>query len=421
MTATEPRSETPPAHLPRSTAARVSSLPQQLARRDLDRMRRYREYLDYYEGRRGAPVATSRVSARERVVTFNYARALVEKGASYLVTDHQPVVSAASTGVDARRAADAERVLREVWEANDLARLDLETEVDAAVLGDGAFKVAWDEREQRVVVAAPDVQGLHVWRHADDARRVWRVAARYSLPAEEAAIVGLRPRVARGRGPALIEVVEVWTAEQFELWVDGVRVETRENPYGEIPFVIFPNLPRPKQFWGVSDIEPIRESLTELNRALTQLSRILELSGNPIAVLENVEEARDIAVQPGAVWELPEQARAYLLDLLQGGGVRLHVDYVDLVYRTLHDLAETPRVAFGDGGDRSGVALQIELDPLLRRVERKRLIRTAALRRRDRLSLRVLAHHTGQSFEGVRTDIAWAPTFRPPAAAASAG
>ena len=85
-------------------------------------------------------------------------------------------------------------------------------------------------------------------------------------------------------------------------------------------------------FVVISDIEPLRESLAELNRALTQLSRILELSGNPIAVLENVEEARDIAVQPGAVWEIPEQARAYLLDLLQGGGVRLHVEYADLVY-----------------------------------------------------------------------------------------
>lgn len=138
----------------------------------------------------------------------------------------------------------------------------------------------------------------------------------------------------------------------------------------------------------------------------------VELSGNPIAVLENVEEAQDIAVQPGAVWELPEQARAYLLDLLQGGGVRLHVEYVDLIYRTLHDLSEIPRVAFGDGGgDRSGIALQLELDPLLRRVTRKRLTRTGALRRRDALILRVLSHHSGQSFDGVRSEISWGPVF----------
>ena len=30
-------------------------LPRQLVLRDSDRLRRYREYLDYHEGRRGAP------------------------------------------------------------------------------------------------------------------------------------------------------------------------------------------------------------------------------------------------------------------------------------------------------------------------------------------------------------------------------
>ena len=33
------------------------------------------------------------------------------------------------------------------------------------------------------------------------------------------------------------------------------------------------------------------------------------------------------------------------------------------------------------------------------------------LRQRDALMLRVLAHHAGRSFEGVRTDITWAPVF----------
>jgi hypothetical protein len=105
-------------------------------------------------------------------------------------------------------------------------------------------------------------------------------------------------------------------------------------------------------------------------------------------------------------------------EMLQGGGVRLHVDYADLVYRKLHDLAETPRIAFGDGGgERSGVALQLERDPLLRKAARKRLIRSATLRRRDRLILRLLSHHTGVNFDGARTDISWRPVFpRDPAA-----
>ncbi|MEX2446219.1 MAG: phage portal protein, partial [Dehalococcoidia bacterium] len=164
-----------------SSASPETPLPRLLATRDSDRLRRYREYLDYYEGRRGAPPRR----ARERALTFNYARAIVEKGASYLVTEHRPVVTPAGTDADARRvAATAERLLSDTWDANDLARLDIETEIDTATLGDGAYKVTWDEREERVVVSAPDVQGLFVWWHGDDVRRVRRLAARYEQDAE---------------------------------------------------------------------------------------------------------------------------------------------------------------------------------------------------------------------------------------------
>jgi hypothetical protein len=108
-------------------------------------------------------------------------------------------------------------------------------------------------------------------------------------------------------------------------------------------------------------------------------------------VLENVTEAQDIAVQPGAVWEIPEKARAYLLDLLQGGGVGLHVDFANLVLRSFHDLAEVPRSAFGETKQPlSGVALEMELDPLLKKIARKRLIRGAAFRRRNEMALRIL-------------------------------
>jgi len=162
----------------------------------------------------------------------------------------------------------------------------------------------------------------------------------------------------------------------------------------------------------------VRESVRELNRALSQLSMILELSGNPIAVLENVSESQDIAVQPGAVWELPERARAYLLDLLQGGGVQLHVDYVNLIYRTLHDLGETPRTAFGENrANLSGVALTVELDPLIKKVQRKRLIRSAAYQRRNDLILRILEQQTGvplrqrsgQGYAPYRSRMVWGP------------
>ena len=98
---------------------------------------------------------------------------------------------------------------------------------------------------------------------------------------------------------------------------------------------------------------------------------------------------------------MPERARAYLLDLLQGGGVALHRDYIDLIYRTLHDLGESPRTAFGHNPQGlSGVALNTELDPLAKKVARKRLIRTAVYERRATLILRLLAQFAGLDIDG---------------------
>jgi hypothetical protein len=373
----------------------TQTIPEQIRQMDAARLRRYGEHLAFYGGDQW-PASTLR--QKNRRLVFNYAKTIIDKTTSYLVSGLNFAVDPdADTPEAAARARATERALATVYDANQLDQLDFDTEIDAAILGDGAYKVTWDAAEQRVRVTAPDVQGLFAWWCGDDVSRVWRVASRYSIDAEWAqAMYGVTPKGARARGGAAasVEMVEVWTAERFELWADGTRIDERDNPYGFIPFVIYPNIREPKQFWGVSDLPAIKEPVRELNRALTQLSMILELSGNPIAVLENVSESSDIAVMPGAVWELPERARAYLLDLLQGGGVRLHADYIDLVYRALHDLGESPRTAFGDNrSGLSGVALNVELDPLLKKVQRKRLIRAAAYRRRNELILRILEQY----------------------------
>ncbi|HYM15769.1 MAG TPA: phage portal protein [Dehalococcoidia bacterium] len=372
------------------------TIPQQIRQMDAARLRRYADNLAFYGGDQW-PAAMAR--QKNRRLVFNYAKAIVDKTTSYLVSGLNFAVAPDGDTPDAAaRARETERALARVYDANQLDQLDFDTEIDTAVLGDGAYKVTWDAGERRVRVTAPDVQGLFAWWAGDDPSRVWRVASRYTIDADAArALYGVtRPksRAALPGRPPGVEIVEVWTPEQFEVWADGARVEQRENPYGFIPFVIYPNIREPKQFWGVSDLPVIMEPVRELNRALTQLSMILELSGNPIAVLENVTSSSDIAVTPGAVWELPERARAYLLDLLQGGGVKLHADYVDMVYRALHDLGESPRTAFGENrAGLSGVALNVELDPLLKKVARKRLIRAAAYRRRNEMILRILERY----------------------------
>ena len=389
-----------------TTQARADvPLPQRLTTLDSERMRAYRGNLEFYEGRQW----TESQRRRDRRLTFNYARTIIEKTASYTMSGLASVVDPADGSPEAAEASRrAEQALRDVYEANALDQLDFDNEIDCSVLGDAAYKVTWDAVEERVRVSAPDVQGLFAWWLADDPSRVWRVASRYTLAGDESAMLFDIP----ASTAAERSVIEVWTNDTFELWLDGALAESADNPYGFIPYVIYPNIREPKQFWGVSDLVAVKEPLRELNRALTQLSTILEMSGNPIAVLENVTEAQDIAVQPGAVWEIPEKAGAYLLDLLQGGGASLHVEYANRILRTMHDLAEVPRSAFGDNRQAlSGVALQLELDPLLKKVSRKRLIRGAALRKRNEMVLRILEGQTGESFAPYRSRIAWAPVL----------
>ena len=140
--------------------AAQAPLPQQLARMDTVLLRAYRENFEFYEGRQWAD-PTRR---RERRLTLNYAKTVIEKTTSYTMSGLSFVVDPEDGSAEAvARARRAERALREINEANNLDQLEFDNEIDCSVLGDAAYKVTSDATEKRVRVSAPDVQGLFVW------------------------------------------------------------------------------------------------------------------------------------------------------------------------------------------------------------------------------------------------------------------
>ncbi|PVV83689.1 phage portal protein [Dehalogenimonas alkenigignens] len=375
------------------------------------RGRRYRGLLDFYRGQHW-PAARR----EDKRLTFNYAAAVVDKLTAYLLNGMSVRAAAADESAESGvRAGRAQCLLDKTRSDNFLDRLDYETEIDAAVLGDGCYRLGWDAVSASVRVTSPDVAGIEVSYNFDGVTAE-RVTHAYAVDKETA-------RRAWGFDclNRTVDVLETWTAAEYQVACGGEVVAVGLNPYGFIPFIVFPNLPRSKSPWGASDLEPLIEVQRELNRSTSQLSRILELSGNPIAVLENVESSQDIAVSPGAVWHVPEEAKAYLLDLLQGGGAQLHINYIELLFRVLHDLSEMPRAAFGGlGRDVSGVALELELQPLLQRVWRKRLIRTGVYRKRAELMLALYSKYLGENFDGVGIEVIWSPVLPRDMAAAVA-
>lgn len=408
----------------------IPPLPQQIERRDTARLARY----DEYQRRVAGTYRLTFGNRRQRVLQVNYAASVVEKVTAYLMTEHHPTVQA-NPDAEGGDVTAATRVLEQAWADNDLPLLDVETELDTATLGDGAFKVTWSEEEGRVVVSAPDPQGLFVWTAGDDGRRVYQVAQRWNMdpgdyaetyqeappevsaPTRHTGFGGASAATETGSRDAdrdaSVTVIEAWTTEAVERWANGALVDHQANPYGVLPYVIYPNLPRPKHVWGISDIERIRPTLDEIDRLFTQHSRIAELAGNPIVVLEGVDDTENIVAQAGAMWTLPEDAKAYLLTLTKELGGGWGGEYFGQVMQALSDVAEVPRVAFGDvTGNLAAVSLQMILDPMLRRVDRKRLIRNGAFRRRNDLILRVAGHHLGVAdLHEVLTDTTWEPFF----------
>lgn len=369
-------------------------IPPQLPRIDTERLDRYRANRAFYEGKQWATRAAPK---NARQITLNYTRAFILKTVSYLLHGRAVTVEPVDKSDPASLAiaAAAERLIRDLQARNETDANDYAAEVDAAVDGDGAFKITWSTVAQMPVVSSPDVADTWWVRAWDDPSRLALVVHRYQpgplLP--HATEGSPNPLVEAARRSATGTVTEVWTPESVEYWADHTQhVATIDNTWGTVPFVIFPNSRistlRPE---GTADVELLSEPAREVNRAFSQLSNIMELSGNPIAVLENVDEQGGIEVAPGQVWAIPEGARAYVLDLLSKGAGDAHLAYLNQTQQRLHDLGESPRTAWGDNSRQlSGRALEMELDPLGKLIARKRAVRTAAYRRRDELMLLAL-------------------------------
>ena len=370
--------------------------PSDLSNLDRNRFSAYKSNLAFYNGIQWAQ------KTKNRQLVFNYAKIAIDKITSYLMNDLNFAFDPLQSGKE-DAAKRAEALIYQILDQNNCSELDYTTEIDTAILGDGCYKVTWDAIEKRIRITAPDVNGLYAWWTGDDLTRVYRVASRYQLSQDEVLLLYKKTTQKKA-----VMITELWTASGFVLYMDNDIIDRKPNPYGFIPFIIYPNLRQPKQFWGISDIPTVQEPQKELNRALSQLSRILEVSGNPIAVLEGVESSEDIQVKPGAVWNIPQDTKAYLLDLLQGGGIRLHIDYIDLVYKTMHDLSESPRAAFGGiTGDMSGTALEFELQSLLQKVKRKRLVRTNVYKRRNGMILKLWAKYMKEDLTACSQKVCW--------------
>src|SRR6266545_1523879 len=94
------------------TVSKNATLVEQITRMDSARLRAYRESLAFYQGQQWPGIARR----RERRLVFNYAKALIDKTASYLMSGYSFVVDPTDASAQAQQTARrAEQALREVF------------------------------------------------------------------------------------------------------------------------------------------------------------------------------------------------------------------------------------------------------------------------------------------------------------------
>jgi hypothetical protein len=365
-----------------------------LLQRDAERLRRYRLYQDFYEGRHFARPRNGRTN-----LVLNYARAVVDKGVAYLLGRGLNFAVAPTDEADPaarERARRAESLLYEVYWDNDLDAVDLQVAQNAGVLGDGLYKVFFDPLGRRIRVVNVDPFCFFACWAGDDPSELRRVEVAYTLHAEDLESWGPTWSVSAEEARALAdrwpggraEVVERWTARELSLMVGERVVRRGPNPYGFIPFVHVPNLQPANQFWGVSDLVDLIGINRELDERVSDQADIIRYHADPPIIFRGVTEHSDLAVGPGTVWDIPVDADVKLLEWQgQPPAVQAHIEQV---FRALYEVSETPRTAFGDSGRLlSGVALETELRPIIQKTLRRRVFWTRALRQRNRLILRL--------------------------------
>src|SRR3954452_17556036 len=182
------------------------------------RLRRYRQYQEFYEGRHFERARNGRSN-----LVLNYARAVVDKGVAYLMgrgVGFSVIPQRESSARERRRAAEAEQLLSDVAWDNDVEGVDLQVAQNASVLGDGVYKVLWEPASGRIRILSVDPRTFFGTWAGDDASTLRRVEVVYCLGADDLALggyglsAGEAEAVCGGDGTA--EVVGRWTPSELE-------------------------------------------------------------------------------------------------------------------------------------------------------------------------------------------------------------
>ena len=262
--------------------------------------------------------------------------------------------------------------LARVWEVdNDKQRVLYEMAQLGGITGDCFVKVAYEEPWEdsigrahpgRVRILPLNSAFCFPEFHPHDRTRLLRFKQKYRFWGTS--LEGTRQ---------VFTYTEILTDDIIEEYINDELIDSRPNPLGLVPVVHIPNIPVSGSPWGLSDAHDIITINRSYNEIATDIADIINYHAAPVTVIVGAKASN---LEKGAkkVWGgLPKDAQVFNLEG-GGAGIQGALQYLETLKRSMHELMNIPETALGQSqpvSNTSGVALQVQYQPLMNRWAQK--------------------------------------------------
>ena len=373
--------------------------------RELDqrRLRAYKYYMDFYDGKHWDDVVGSVTMSEWNPAygyyyswnedfnrrTWNISKNIVDKLVDWMCQEEWKVkLSHELVELTSKSESDTEtnpfqEVLENVWEANSRHEFTYDLAYQACIVGDAFIKIAYEpnfyaDGVGEIKLTVLDSRTVMPYWDGHNKRKM--VGCRIQYPTKEIQSDGSLKSVM---------YTEIHTEGTIMELIDGELDKSYPNPLGEVLIVHVPNEPLPYRKYGRSDLESLLLPNKEYNEKASDLSEILAYHAAPVTIIKG---ARVQNLERGArkVWGgIPKDGDVYNLGLTSDTSAAL--EYLDLLKKHLHETGNVPAESLGAEqavSNTSAVALHVQYQPLIERITKKRIHFGKALRKINELILK---------------------------------
>jgi len=281
----------------------------------------------------------------------------------------------------AKADKSASSIANEILRNSDANVTLWEISLDRQIYGGGALKIAPDIANPGWVKwsRVPLDTFFPIWdpENPDRLLEVWIV---YRMTKEQAR---LKYGYDKDTSKEWILRIDQYTEQKFDSKLEGINLDgfPKKNPWGFVPFEYIPRV-RSTHWWGDSLTEDVTRVQDELNLRLADLGEAVNYNAHPTRWGINLPRAfnsDNYPVGSNVLWDLGKHFKDQpppTVGILEANNPipRGTFDYIKFLYDWGRTSVMAPPIVFGEeeGGQRSGVTLEIRMWPMIKSIRRSR-------------------------------------------------